>query len=565
MSEVKGNSLYDKLTPQRKQLVDEILKNLESGSGLWRQGWRITGAPVSAITGKRYNGVNRLFLTAATMQKGYSDNRWLTYNQMEEKGWSFKRDEEGNSLGKNAGVAIEYFELRDRETKQPFDRHVLDGMTAEEKDAYMDENVYPLRKYYRVFNGDVIDGIPERREQAVDTSGYSERAENILKVWSDTEAKIIYGGDEAFYRSSSDEIHLPMRERFEDLPEFYSTALHEVGHSTGHESRLSRDLGGGRGTPEYAVEELRAEIASMFIEQDLEIQVDEKHIENNGAYIKHWHDKIKEDPNVLFKAIADAERITKCVMAKEKEIKKEVEPYAIIEDEDENGDKVYKVRMAAEYGQTQLALSGYPFRSREALMSEFGKMQELPFWAGKEFKEVTLEELEAESRKRAEEREAKAEQLSEIEEEKSEVFMLPSEVAAQVKEEAAVVGTVAVVEMTGRGIESLTNMEDRDIAERASKTKHGDKFLALFNGESVLEGEEKNERSLMARLAMFTGDNTEQLLRIFRASGQYREDKPNSYYEKMAKEEMQFVASLKTPIPATTAAKSIGSRFANAK
>lgn len=565
MSVVKGNTLYDKLTPQRKQLVDEILKNLESGTGLWRQGWRISGAPVSAITGKRYNGVNRLFLTAASMQKGYSDNRWLTYNQMEEKGWSFKRDEEGNSLGKNAGVAIEYFELRDRETKQPFDRHVLDGMTAEEKDAYMDENVYPLRKYYRVFNGDIIDGIPERKEQAVDTSGYSERAENILKLWSDTEAKIIYGGDEAFYRSETDEIHLPMRERFEDLPEFYSTALHEVGHSTGHKSRLNRDLGGGRGTPEYAVEELRAEIASMFIEQDLEIQVDEKHIENNGAYIKHWHDKIKEDPNILFKAIADAERITKCVMAKEKAIKKEVEPYAIIEDEDENGDKVYKVRMAAEYGQTQLALSGYPFRSREALMSEFGKMQELPFWAGKEFKEVTLEELEAESRKRAEEREAKSEQLSEIEEEKSEVFMLPSEVAAQVAEEAAVVGTVAAVEMTGRGIESLTNMDDRDIAERASKTKHGDKFLALFNGESVLADEEKNERSLMARLAMFTGDNTEQLLRIFRASGQYREDKPNSYYEKMAKDEMKFVASLKTPIPTTVAAKSSGSRFANAK
>lgn len=564
MSEVKGNSLYGKLTPLRKQLVDEILKNLESGLGLWRQGWRVSGAPVSAITGKRYNGVNRLFLTAATMQKGYSDNRWLTYNQMEEKGWSFKRDEEGNSLGKNAGVAIEYFELRDRETKQPFDRHVLDGMTPDEKDAYMDENVYPLRKYYVVFNGDVIEGIPERKEQAVDTSGYSERAENILKIWSDTEAKIIYGGDEAFYRSSSDEIHLPLRERFEDLPEFYSTALHEVGHSTGHKSRLNRDLSGGFGSDKYAEEELRAEIASMFIEQDLGVEANEKHIQNNSAYIQAWHDKIKEDPNVLFKAIADAERITKCVMAKENAIKKEVEPYAIIEDTDEYGGKVYKVRMAGEYGQTQLALSGYPFRSREALMSEFGKMQELPFWAGKEFKEVTLEELEAESRKRAEEREAKTEQLNEIEEEKSEVFMPPSEVAAIAAEEAAVVGTIAAVDMTGRGIESLTNMVDRDMVERASKTKHGDKFLALFNGESVLEGEEKNERSLMARLAMFTGDNTEQLLRIFRASGQYREDKPNSYYEKMAREEMKFVAGLQKPVT-PVAAKSSGNRFANAK
>ena len=564
MSDNEKKSAYDKLTPERKQLVDAIMANLENNHSLWLQGWRVSGAPVSAITGKRYNGVNRLFLAMATMRKGYSDNRWLTFNQMKEKGWEFKRDEEGNSLGKNAGVPIEYFSLQDKLTKRPFDSHTLDGMTEEERNEYMDENVYRLRKYYRVFNGDVIAGIPEREIQAIDPSGENKRAERILQYWSDNEAKIIYGGDEAFYPSETDEIHLPERNQFIDLPEFYATALHEVGHSTGHETRLNRDLSGGRGSPEYAVEELRAEIASMFIEQDLGIDVDEKHLENNGAYIKYWHDKIKEDPNILFKAIADAEKISGFVMAKESEIKKDVEPYAIIEDEDEYGGKVYKVRMTAEHGQTQLALSGYPFRSREALMSEFGKMQELPFWAGKEFKEVTLDELETESRKRAEEQEAKAERLREIEEEKSEVFMPPSEVAAQVAEEAAVVGTVTAVEMTGRGVESLTRMDDRDVIDKASKTKHGDKFLALFNGESVLEGEEKNERSLMARLAMFTGENTEQLLRIFRASGQYREDKPNSYYEKMAKDEMKFVASLKTPIPTTAAAKSSG-RFANTK
>ena len=564
MSDNEKKSIYDKLTPQRKRLVDTIMANLEKDKSLWRQGWKVSGAPVSAISGKRYNGVNRLFLTAATMERGYSDNRWLTYNQMAERGWEFKRDEEGNSLGKNAGVSIEYFSLYDKATKQKFDEHTLDGMTEAERDEYKDENVIMLRKYYTVFNGDVIDGIPEREKHELDSSGKNKRAESILQYWSDNEAKIIYGGDEAFYRSPTDEIHLPEREQFVDLPEFYSTALHEVGHSTGHETRLNRDLGGGRGSPEYAVEELRAEIASMFIEQDLGIAVSEKHIENNGAYIQYWHDKIKEDPNILFKAIADAERICKFVMDKEKQIQKEVEPYAIIEDEDEYGEKVYKVQMCSDYGQTTYALSGYPFRSREALMSEFEKMQELPFWADKEFKEVTVDELEAESRKRAEEQNAKIERLSQIEEEQSEVFIPPSEVAAQVAEEAAVVGAVAAVETASRGIESLTRMDDRDVVDKASKTKHGDKFLALFNGETVLGTEEQNERSLMARLAMHTGKNTEQLLRIFRASGQYREDKPNSYYEKMAKEEMKFVAGLKKPIPTATAAKS-GGRFANTK
>ncbi len=563
MSEKEKRSVYDKLTPQRKQLVDTIISNLENNHSLWRQGWRISGAPVSAITGKRYNGINRLFLSAATMERGYSDNRWLTYNQMQEKGWEFKRDEEGNSLGKNAGVAIEYFTLYDKATKQAFDRNTLDGMTEAEREDYMDENVIGLRKYYRVFNGDIINGIPEREKHTVDTSGKNSRAESILQYWNDNEAKIIYGGDEAFYRKSTDEIHLPKRDAFTDLPDFYSTAMHEIGHSTGHETRLNRDLSGGFGTAKYAEEELRAEIASMFIEQDLGIETSEKHIENNSAYIQDWHDKIKEDPNVLFKAIADAEKICKFVMTKESLIEKEIEPYAIIEDENEYGKKVYKVCMCSEHGQTQLALSGYPFRSREALMTEFGKMQELPFWTGKEFKEVSLDELEAESRKRAEEQEAKVERLKSIEGEPSEVFLPPSEIAA-VAQEAAAVATVSAVETADRGIDSLTRMDDRDVVDKASKTKHGDKFLALFNGEKVLATEEQNERSLMARLAMHTGENTEQLLRIFRASGQFREDKPNAYYEKMAKEEMQFVATLKTPKPAATAAKS-GGRFTNTK
>lgn len=565
MSDKEKKSAYDKLTPQRQKLVDTIIANLENNHSLWRQGWRVTGAPVSAITGKRYNGVNRLFLSAATMERGYSDNRWLTYNQMKEKGWDFKRDEEGNSLGKKAGVSIEYFSLYDKSTKQTFDRSALDGMTEAEKDDYMDENVIALRKYYCVFNGDVIEGIPEREKHEVDQSGKNSRADGILQYWNDNEAKIIYGGSEAFYRPSTDEIHLPERNDFVDMPEFYSTALHEVGHSTGHETRLNRDLSGGFGSEKYAEEELRAEIASMFIEQDLEIETSEKHIENNSAYIQAWHDKIKEDPNILFRAIADAEKICKFVMAKESEIKKDTEPYAIIEDEGEDGGKVYKVRMCAEHGQTQLALSGYPFRSKDALIAEFGKMQELPFWSGKEFKEVTLDELEAESKKRADEQEAKAERLRQIEEEPSDVFIPPSEVAAEVAGEAAVIGTVAAVEMTGRGIESLTRMDDREVYDKASKTKHGDKFLALFNGEKVLGTEEQNERSLMARLAMHTGENTEQLLRIFRASGQFRETKPNAYYEKMAKEEMQFVAGLKQPKPTATAAKNTGNRFTNTK
>ena len=245
-----------------------------------------------------------------------------------------------------------------------------------------------------------------------------------------------------------------------------------------------------------------------------------------------------------------------------KEIKKETEAYAVIEETDEYGAPVYKVMIAAEHGQTQYALSGYPFRRREALMAEFGKMQELPLWKDKQFEEVSREELEARSIKRAEEQDAKAERLSKIQEEKSDVFVPPSEFAAPMSEEKP---AAKAVDMTGRGIESLTRMEDRELVEKASKTKQGAKFSALFNGLDVLGSEEKNERSLMARLAVHTSDK-DKLMRVFKASGQYRDDKPNAYYERMATEEMQFVSGLreKPMAPAASATAKAG-RFANVK
>ena len=545
---MESNSIYEKLTPQRKQLVDEVLKNLENGGGLWQKGWISAGTPESAITGKKYRGVNSFFLTLVAMANGYSDNRWLTFNQMKDKGWEFKTDAEGNSLGKGAGAVIEFFELRDRETKQPFDRSVLDGMTVDEREDYIRENVYPLRKHYHVFNGDIIEGIPEREKHEIDKNGYSERAEAILHLWSETESPIIYGGSEAYYHPRTDRIHLPRKEDFYDMQEYYSTALHEVGHSTGHEKRLNRDFGDGFGTPSYAVEELRAEIASMFIEQDLGIVTEEKHIQNNSAYIESWYEKIKDDPNVLFTAIADADRIAQFVMAKEQQ--KEIEPFAVEEDTNELGDPIFRLYMTSEHGQIRQPFA-VAFESREELMAEVGKMQELPFYAGKELKEVSLDELQNISIKNAEEQNKNTERRrEEVKEEQSDIYIRPSEIAAQEIAARAVVGaTIATVDMAGRGIDSLTHLSDRDIIERARATKSGAKFDTLYNGGSLLGSEAKDERSLLCRLAMFTGDNEEQLLRIFKSSGQYRDEKPNAYYEKMAKEQIQFVAGLRSKQP----------------
>lgn len=535
MEEKMKNSSYDKLTPQKRQIIDEVMGNLENDNGIWRPGWGMPGVPVSGVSNKPYRGVNNFTLTLTAMARQYSDPRWLTFNQMKEKGWKFKTDEEGKSLGRGAGVSVEFFELRDKETGKCFDSKTLDGMTVEEKEEYLRDNVRPIRKYYTVFNGDVIDGIPEREKRSVNPNDKVDRVENLLDYWSSNEAKIVYGGQDAYYRISADEIHLPEREKFFSMQEFYSTALHELGHSTGHVTRLNRDIQNTFGTTDYAIEELRAEIASMFMEQDLEIVVDEKHKRNNSAYISAWKERIKDDPNALFTAIADADRIAKYVSEKEKQIKAEkkkmVEHYAIRQEENYYGEPVYKVYMEAPHGQVALGLA-YAFVSREALMEEFEKMQELPYWADKEFEECSYEELETHSLERA-----KSEQ---IEEEKSEVFMRPSEVAAK-----AMPTATRQVDMSDRGIDTLVKMSDRDVVEKASKTKSGEKFNQLYNGISVLGDEEKDERSLMSRLAMFCNGDKEQLLRVFKSSGQFRDEKPNSFYERLAEQSIKFVERIK--------------------
>lgn len=527
-SEAKNNA-YSKLSPERKELVEKVLTNLESGAGLWKQGWTCNGMPESGITGKKYHGINNLYLTLVAMERGYKDNRWITHHQMTSSGWDFKKDENGDSRGKSAGVAIEFFELRDKETKQPFDRHLLDGMTLEERQEYMDKNVYPLRKYYRVFNAELIDGMPKK--EVVEQSGFepTERAEKLLNYWSDTEAKIVHGGQSAYYDIANDTIHLPPKETFVSSEEYYSTALHETGHSTGHEKRLNREIRNKFGSENYAIEELRAQLAAMFLVQELQIQVDEGQFKNDSAYIQSWYSEIKENPDYLFTAIADADRITRFVLDKEKmmETKKEVEPFAIKTEEDELGNTTYQVFMCGENGQITSPFAT-KFKSQEELQKGLDWFRSAPFWADKEFQETSLDELQATSILRHQSEPQAVELIP------------PSEVAAKA------VPKPKTVSMDGKGIESLTRMSDRDVVERASKTKSGDKFLSLYKGGSLFGEEEKDERSLMSRIAMFCNGDKDQLMRIFKSSGQFRDEKPNAFYDAMASKSLQFVSRIRS-------------------
>ena len=528
------SSAYEKLTPQRKQLVDQVLANLEKGNLFWTQGWVAAGAPESAVTGKKYRGINNLYLSLVAMAENYGDNRWATFRQMEEKGWTFKKDEEGHTLGKGKSVSVEYYEMRDKETKRRFDRSVLDGMTFDEQREYMDKNVYWLRKFYRVFNCSLMDGVPAKEMPMIDVNDRIEKAEAILDYWNANESKIVYGGSQAFYRPSTDEVHLPEREKFKSTQSFYDTAFHEIGHSTGHESRLNRDLSGGFGSQSYAMEELRAEIASIFMAQDLGIEPSEDRLQNNAAYIQSWKDEIKENPNALFTAIADADKIARYVSSKEQVYRqtKDVEYYAIVEETNAYSEQVYRCYICDEEGKVK-PLINYGFADKDALEKELDKIKELDLWKDKTFEEVGIEALKAKSEEK--------EKAGKVEQEKSTEYIRPSELVA-----AEVAAKALPVSMDGRGLESLTRMSDRETLSRA-ETYYGKdgKFSDLYHGKNVLKSEEESEYGLMVRLAMFCGGDQDRLLRVFRSSGQYREEKPNAYYEKMAENSLKFISDTK--------------------
>lgn len=528
------SSAYEKLTPQRKQLVDQVLANLEKGNLFWTQGWVAAGAPESAVTGKKYRGINNLYLSLVAMAENYGDNRWATFRQMEEKGWTFKKDEEGHTLGKGKSVSVEYYEMRDKETKRRFDRSVLDGMTFDEQREYMDKNVYWLRKFYRVFNCSLMDGVPAKEMPMIDVNDRIEKAEAILDYWNANESKIVYGGSQAFYRPSTDEVHLPEREKFKSTQSFYDTAFHEIGHSTGHQSRLNRDLSGGFGSQSYAMEELRAEIASIFMAQDLGIEPSEDRLQNNAAYIQSWKDEIKENPNALFTAIADADKIARYVSSKEQAYRqtKDVEYYAIVEETNAYSEQVYRCYICDEEGKVK-PLINYGFADKDALEKELDKIKELDLWKDKSFEEVGIEALKAKSEEK--------EKAGKVEQEKSTEYIRPSELVA-----AEVAAKALPVSMDGRGLESLTRMSDRETLSRA-ETYYGKdgKFSDLYHGKNVLKSEEESEYGLMVRLAMFCGGDQDRLLRVFRSSGQYRDAKPNAYYEKMAENSLKFISDTK--------------------
>jgi len=191
----------------------------------------------------------------------------------------------------------------------------------EELEKYIKDNIYwGMTNSGYVFNGDFIQGLSVKEKQSITSEEVKkirfepvEQIENLITTCSKDVVIKYDGGNEAYYQSSTDSIHLPKKEKFIDKYSEYSTTLHEIAHSTGHNKRLDRNMPFTYLSTSYAKEELRAEIASMMLCMELGKNLGQPQFENHTAYLKSWIEVLNDDYTEFNRAVSDANKITEYV------------------------------------------------------------------------------------------------------------------------------------------------------------------------------------------------------------------------------------------------------------
>ena len=172
-------------------------------------------------------------------------------------------------------------------------------------------NAIPFLKRFAVFNTDQCENLPPAL-----TSAPAPIAEGLILPHAEaliaaTGADFRIGGDRAFYRPVHDFIQVPRPEAYFEPINWHRTALHELGHWTGHPSRLGRDLSGHFGSALYAKEELVAEMTSAFVCASLGIVPTVRHAD----YIGSWLEVLREDNRAIVRAASAASKAADYLLA----------------------------------------------------------------------------------------------------------------------------------------------------------------------------------------------------------------------------------------------------------
>ena len=262
-------------------VTDRIVQQLEKGVVPWRKPWTgVRSGAISGATGKPYSLLNQMLLA--------KDGEWYTWNQIQALGGKVRKGEKSSMV-----VFWKQTPVKDE-----------DPATGEQI-----ERMIPVLKYFNVFHIDQLDGIeaktidPEAIDPATDTAADALIAGYIQRSGVELEHR---KGDEAFYSPSVDRVVLPLREQFPSMAEYYSTAFHELTHSTGHSSRLDRiSRRAFFGNEDYSREELVAEIGAAALLNHCGIETADS-FKNSAAYIQSWLRALRNDKKLIVSAAGAA-------------------------------------------------------------------------------------------------------------------------------------------------------------------------------------------------------------------------------------------------------------------
>lgn len=272
-----------------QEVTDRIIAQLEQGIIPWQKPWKGSNLAISHSTGKPYSLLNQLILE----RRG---GEYLTFAQVQKEGGRVKK-------GAKAGMVVFWKWIEKEDEENPENTRKI-----------------PFLKYFNVFHIDDCEGIERKyTEENPCTVEPVEAAEGIITCYLQRSGvKLIHeGGSRAFYRPSTDSVTLPLIDQFENVAEYYSTAFHELTHSTGHESRLDRLSGVACfGSEEYSKEELVAEIGAATLVNHVGLET-ESSFRNSAAYVQSWLKALQNDKRLIVSAAGKAEKAVSLILGEE--------------------------------------------------------------------------------------------------------------------------------------------------------------------------------------------------------------------------------------------------------
>jgi antirestriction protein ArdC len=284
--------LQDDMKDHHQILTDRIIEKMEEAVKFEKPWFTCNMLPYNPVSKTKYRGINLVSLLA----RGFNDPRFLTFQHIQ-------------TLSKEIGSPIL---IKSGEKGTSIFKAIKKSFTNEDKESG-EKTISSFYHYVysgSVFNASQLTGMPNLPVLNTEPFKTEEEAEKILKAMCEmTGLKFEHRNqDIACYIPSKDTVMMPPKEQFKSSLNYYSTLMHELGHSTGHETRLNRNLTGKFGDSLYSFEELVAELSSYYMGATLELPYDSKIHDNHAGYLKSWIKALKDDKNMIFKAASQASK-----------------------------------------------------------------------------------------------------------------------------------------------------------------------------------------------------------------------------------------------------------------